>query len=160
MSALTVQIEPWATFWLDAAPLAAAHSIEVDTGVESRRKFKVDTEMMAMMNLAGSLIIITARLDHKLVGYFTWTIAPDVESLGLLIALQGAWYVSPGSPRAAYAMFDHSIQALRTRGIRCIFPHHRLQGRGQGLGKFFHRRGAKLIQHTYCLWIGEEQANA
>jgi hypothetical protein len=37
-----------------------------------------------------------------------------------------------------------------------MFPHHRLHGRGAGLGRFFRRRGASEIQRTYCLQIGED----
>jgi hypothetical protein len=38
--------------------------------------------------------------------------------------------------------------------VQCIFPHHRTQGRGARIGRFFMRRGAKHIQQTYSLWIG------
>ena len=110
---------------------------------------------MSLMDLQGSLKIITARLAGRLIGYFTWTISPDPESRGLLLGLQGAWYVAPGYPRAAVKMFDESVRVLKSCGVKCVVPHHRLQGRGSGISRFFRRRGAVDIQHNFALWIGD-----
>ncbi len=154
-SGLRLQVEPWSEeLWADTRHAAESHFEEVDGGVEPNRPFDLDTDIMTHMQNTGSLLIVTARQDGKFVGYFTWQISLDVESKGLLIAQQGAWYVYPGNPRVAVKLFDKSIEELRKRGVQCIFPHHRLQGRGANLGKFFEKRGAKLMQHTYSLWIG------
>lgn len=156
-SGLTIQVEPWSeSLWKDARTSAEAHFEEVDGGVEPNRPFDLDQDIMNSLQTANMLLVVTARLNKRFIGYFTWQIMPDVESKGLLIAQQGAWYVQPGNPRAAIKMFDVSIEELRLRGVRCIFPHHRVQGRGANIGKFFIRRGAKLTQHTYSLWIGDK----
>lgn len=153
---MNVQLEPWTDeLWADLKPLAEAHSQEVDGGVEPKRKFALDLRLMRLLADAGSLIVVVARQNGQAIGYFTWNIAPDVESEGLVIAQQGAWYVAPGHPRAAVELFECSMSELRACGVECVFPHHRTQGRGADIGKFFLRRGAKLIQHSYCLWIGE-----
>lgn len=155
MRSYDIVLEPWSdAWWHDARELAESHFEEVDGGVEPRRRFKLDTRLMALLDQAGSLKIVTARLGNRMVGYFTWNIAPDVESEGLLIAQQGAWYVEPGHWRLAARMFDHSVGVLKDCGVQCIFPHHRTQGRGCNIGRFFQRRGAKLTQMTYTLWIG------
>lgn len=154
MSDLVIALEPWAAFWPDAEVLANAHFDEVDGGVEPNRPFKLDLAMMGMADLMGTLKIITARVAGRMVGYLTWNVQFDVESEGLLIALQGAWFVAPGFPKVAVLLFDFSVKALRSMGVRCIFPHHRVQGRGANIGRFFKRRGAKKIQDGYCLWIG------
>lgn len=148
-------MEPWARIWPDAGLLAVAHAQEVDGGIEPRRRFQLDTEMMALLDAAGRLKVLSARRDGQMVGYFTWMLESDIESKGLLVAQQGAWYVAPEHPGAAVALFDRSVEELRALGVQCIFPHHRLQGRGAKLGKFFERRGAVEIQHTYQLWIGD-----
>lgn len=151
-----VALEPWSSdLWADCRQLAADHFEEVDGGVEPRRRFKVDETLMRLIYEAGSLKIVTARQDGQLIGYYTWQITPDIESEGLLIAQQGAWYVAQGHWGAAVAMFDHSIETLKALGVQCVFPHHRVQGRGADIGKFFTRRGAKKIQDTYVLWIGD-----
>lgn len=152
----TVALEPWTTrFWRDAQKLAADHFEEVDGGVEPKRVFKLDEPFMNAMAGAGVLKVIAARLDGRLVGYFTWSVVRDVESEGLRIAQQGAWYVEPGHPRIALQMFKASVKELQALGVQCMFPHHRAQGRGAALGKFFKRQGAKKIQDTYSLWIGD-----
>lgn len=157
--AYTIAVEPWsAGWWADARPLAEAHFAEVDGGVEPRRQFKLDGRLMGLMQEAGALHLVTARSGNgDMVGYFTWQTTLDVESEGLLIAQQGAWYAWNGHFRLAVRMFDFSMEHLRSLGVQCIFPHHRMQGRGCNIGRFFRRRGAKLIQHTYCLWIGDGQ---
>jgi hypothetical protein len=153
---LAIGAEPWSEgLWAEARALAEAHFEEVDGGVEPRRPFALDETIMARLQAAGALRIVTARMDGRLVGYFTWNITLDPESRGLLIGQQGAWYVAPGHPRAAVMMFDASVELLKRCGVKCVFPHHRAQGRGAGLGKFFRRRGATKIQDTYSLWIGD-----
>lgn len=153
---LQVATEPWSgAFWSEAEALAKAHFEEVDGGVEPRRKLNLNLNTMQWASDNGTLKLFTARLDGRLVGYYTWNVMDDVESQGLLIAQQGAWYVSPGHPRAACLMFDFAIAELKALGVRCIYPHHRAQGRGADIGKFFRRRGAKKIQESYSLWIGE-----
>lgn len=154
---LAVAVEPWSdAFWSEAEPLATDHFEEVDGGVEPRRRFKLDTPFMQRLSDAGILKLFTARLDGRLVGYYTWNVTSDVESAGLLIAQQGAWYVEPNRPKVACCMFDFAVEELRKMGVQCIFPHHRVQGRGANIGRFFTKRGAKKIQDTYCLWIGGE----
>jgi hypothetical protein len=134
---------------------ANCHFEEVDGGVEPKRTFRLNLALMQAMADAGSLKVIIARKAGELVGYFTWSILPDVESEGLVIAQQGAWFVQPGNPTAAHRMFRASVQMLRGFGVQCIFPHHRTQGRGANIGRFFKRQGAKEIQRTYSLWIGD-----
>lgn len=151
-----VAVEPWGeAFWRDAESLARAHFEEVDGGVAPKRQLALDVDLMTALADAGALKIITARKAGEMVGYYTWNVTSDVESMGLLIAQQGAWYVSPGHAGAAVRMFDLAVQALRDLGVSCIYPHHRTQGRGANIGRFFQRRGAKEIQRTYSLWIGD-----
>lgn len=158
MLELSIREEPWASVWPDAKLLAELHSAEVDAGVAPERSLEVDEKAMEVLNTGGWLRIIAARLGPRLIGYFTWQLTHDLESKGLLIAQQGAWFVLPGYPRVAHRMFQESLSLLRAAGVRCVFPHHRLQGRGAHLGRFFESQGAKPIQVTYSLWIGESHA--
>jgi hypothetical protein len=152
---LTVSEESWDSAWPEAQVLAAKHFEEVDGGVEIRRHFAPDVSKMRALNALGVLRIFVARRDGRLVGYFTWQIMPDLESRDLLIAMQGAWYAELGESRVGFRLFEFSIAALKALGVQMIFPHHRTQGRGAELGQFFKRWGAKHIQDTYSLWIGD-----
>lgn len=155
MRDLVVGPEPWgAEFWRDAKALAEAHFEEVDGGVDPRRRMDLDCEQMDAMATAGVLKIVTARHRGQMVGYFTWSIAHDVESKGLVAGFQGAWYVAPGHFSVAARMFEASVVMMKDLGVDFILPHHRAQGRGANIGRFFQRRGAKKIQETYFLWIG------
>lgn len=156
MREVSIAPEPWSrALWSEMRACAEAHFEEVDGGVEPRRQLRLNLRLMEAMAEAGSLKVVIARQHEMLIGYFTWSILPDVECEGLVIGQQGAWYVAPGHPRVAHKMFDASVALLRQCGVEMIFPHHRTQGRGRGIGRFFRRRGAKLIQHTYSLWIGD-----
>lgn len=155
MRDVVVAETPWGdAIWAEIKPLAEKHALEVDGGVEPRRPFKLDERLMRALAAGGVLHLIVARAAGRVIGYFTWNVMPDVESEGLIIAQQGAWYLEPGFPRVATMMFDASIDMLRSLGVKMIYPHHRTQGRGDGIGRFFRRRGAKHIQQTYSLWIG------
>ena len=153
---LRVGLESWDDFWPEADALAREHWREVDEGVEPRRRYAPDAARMRAMNALGIMHIITARKAGRLVAYATWNVSPDVESMGLIIATQGAWYASPGVPTAGYRVFEFSIAWLRSLGVQMIYPHHRTQGRGSNLGPFFRRWGAKHTQNTYSLWIGAD----
>lgn len=154
--AIEVHAEPWTDqLWSQLKPLAEAHFEEVDGGVEPRRKLDLDLDLMRAMAAHDALLVVVARAAGEVVGYFTWQIALDIESRGLLVGFQGAWFVAPGYPGAAARLFDVSVEELRARGVKHVFPHHRAQGRGASIGRFFRRRGAKLIQFGYSLWIGE-----
>lgn len=155
LQGLVVTEEPWDDFWPEADALARKHFEEVDGGVESRRVYAPDAAKMRALNALGVLRVFSARRGGRLVGYFTWQIMPDIESSGLLIAQQGAWYAELGEARVGFKLFEFSLAALRALGVQMIFPHHRTQGRGAELGRFFKRWGAKHIQNTYSLWIGE-----
>jgi hypothetical protein len=153
---IVVCCEPWtdALYEQELHPLVEAHAREVahDAGAH----FKLDLEIMRAIAAHGVLKVLVARRAGRAVGYLTWNLSRDVEAEGMLIAQQGGWYVAPGNWRAAVMLFDASIEVLRDAGVHRMFPHHRLQGRGAGLGRFFRRRGASEIQRTYCLQIGED----
>lgn len=153
MRELRIEEEAWGDLWPVAEPLTRLHSAEVD--IEPRRPLRPDVELLEKLAALGVLRALGARLGSELIGYITWQISPDIESQGLLIANQGPWFVLPGYPRVAWGLYDASISMLRVSGVSCIFPHHRLQGRGAELGKFLLRQGAKPLQQHYIQWIGD-----
>ena len=139
----------------DAIRLGALHFAEVNDGMEPRRRFDLDVELLSLCDQSRALRIISARRGGELVGYFTWTIQPDVESRGLLSAEQGAWFLAPDAGWSiAHRMWAASLAELRALGVKMVWPHHHLQGRGAHLGRFFERHGAKPHKIVYGLWIG------
>jgi hypothetical protein len=155
LSELIISPEALASCKKEAALLALEHFAEVEAGVEPRRAHCVDWEGMEKAEAAGALRVYTARKGGELVGYITWTLACDLESKGLLVAQQGAWFVAPGAALAGWKLFMGSLRDLKSRGVKLVIPHHRLQGRGRGLARWFERLGAKPLQMNYSLWIGD-----
>ena len=148
--------ESFDSIWPDCDVLGQNHFKEVEFGVDSRRQFALDTLQLSLLSERGILRVISGRtLQGELRGYLTWNVGSDPESRGLLIAVQGAFYVVPGNAKLGLMMWEESIEVLRRLAVNCVFPNHRLEGRGKTLGKFFRRQGAKLIKHEYMLWIGK-----
>jgi hypothetical protein len=150
-------VERWADVADEAEEIGAQHFAEVERGLDPRRRYKLDKRLMQALDAQNMILIVTARVNGALAGYFTWQITLDVESEGLIIAQQGAWFVRPEYARFSFGreLLKLSISELKVRGVKCIFPHHRMEGRGNRLGLLFRRLGAVLTQETYMLWIGD-----
>lgn len=146
--------EPADSWWADAEPLAVQHSLEVNAGERHGHPFKVNVSMIRDMERTGTFRVLTARINGQLVGYLTWTFTPDVESEGVLLADQGAWYVAPEARGVGRKMLDFSIEELQAAGIHSLQLHHQLNGRSARVGTLFKRMGAIEHQHRYTLWIG------
>ena len=151
---IAIKLEPFDAIWPAIDVLAREHSHEVEP--ESPRRFVLDARRMSEANRLGFVRIHTARVNGVLFGYCTWNVMWDLESEGLPIATQGAWFVRRNAPFGlGRKLFIESLASLRSIGIQCAFPHHRLLGRGTRLDHFFRALGAIPIQQTYMLWIGE-----
>lgn len=154
------QLESWESISDEVLWLAERHFTEVDGGVEPRRRFEIDQQLMAYGCRIGAIKIYTVRVSGVLAGYCTWNLSYDIESKGLLVATQGAWYTDQefAGHGLGLKLFKWTLDELRLLGVKCVFPHHRTQGRGteDRLGTFLVRMGAKLTQYTYTLWIGED----
>ena len=154
-SFVRVAREPFEAIWPAVDLLTRAHATEVEP--PGPRRFALDVPRMIQLDRLGLIRVWTLRLDGELWGYCTWNLSWDLESEGLPIATQGAWYVKPGAPWGAAArLFGESVDGLRGFGVQCVFPHHRLQGRGRHLGRFFRAMGAVPVQQTYMLWVGAQ----
>ena len=147
--------EPFEAIWPAVEHLVMDHALEVEPE-KSPRPIKVDVPRMIQADRMGFIRVFTLRVDGELKGYCSWNLSWDLESEGLPIATQGAWYVGGGAPWGGAAkLFMVSLDELKKIGVQCVFPHHRTQGRGVKLGRFFQSLGAVPIQQTYMLWIGE-----
>jgi GNAT superfamily N-acetyltransferase len=157
---VSIQVERWATIANEVGELASAHFSEVEGPLEAKRPFKLNFKMMQMLDSVGVLRVVTSRVDGRLVGYCSWNVNDDIESEGLLIALQGALYVDPSASRYGLGpkMVKWSITYLRRLGVKCLFIHHRNRGRGKRLDQWFTSpRGLNAIpiKSEYFLWIGD-----
>jgi hypothetical protein len=153
-----VQREAFEAIWPAIEPMVMAHAREVEPK-SSPRPVKLDVLRLTQADRLGYVRWFTLRVDGEIRGYCSWNLNWDLESEGLPIATQGAWYVGEGAPWGGAAkLFMVSLDDLKKIGIQCVFPHHRLQGRGVKLGKFFQSLGAIPIQQTYQLWLGLDES--
>lgn len=145
---------PLAEVWSECQALAKLHFEEVDGGIEPKRKHQPDVKMLQELETLGVLKLFVAKNFGKVEAYITWQLIKDIESKGLFVAHQGAWFAKPGS-MIGVKLFRFSLKRLKLLNVKMCFPHHRTQGRGAELGKFFKHLGAKHIQQNYSLWIGD-----
>lgn len=147
-----IALEPWSACEQEADALGKIHFNEVND--DSNRPYKLDHSAMTMLAFSGNLVVITARLAGKLIGYALWTVQKDPESADLLAAEQGPWFVEPSHPRVALDTWERSLRELQRMGVRLLTLHHLFKGRGASLKKFYERQGAKHVKEVYQLWIG------
>lgn len=147
----------WPSFQQEVEALAKAHFAEVEGELQRHRPFELDWPVLEQMHMFGALKILEAKVDGKLAGYFTWEISLDVESKGQIIARQGAFYVDPGFQALGlgWKLAQASLGVLRDLGVRHVFPHYRMNGRGKNSGRFWKSLGAQETQVTCYLFIGE-----
>jgi hypothetical protein len=142
-----VRLEKVEDVWEEAEKLAAAEYTEI----EERRRWGPDWKSIIGLNNAGVFQALIARVDGRMIGYFTWLLDFDIESKGTLIANQTMWYVEPGHPRAANMLFDAAVQQFKKAGVEYAYLHHTVKGRGARLGRFFERKNAELLGFNYVL---------
>ena len=147
MSSLEIAFERVEDVWEDLEKLVAQEVVEV----KEKRRFGPDWDSMKALNETGVFQLLVARVDGRMVGYFTWLIDFDMESKGTLIVNQGAWYVEPGHPIIAAKMLDRAIAEFRRAGVNFAYFHHTVHGRGASVGRLFEKKGARLSGHTYTL---------
>lgn len=157
---LVLEIERWSGIWPECVPLMKAHASEVRGGSDDRVPFELDLERIRAIDRADFLVIVSARepTEFHLVGYCIWFLTPSLESLGLLVATQSAWYLAEPFRGAGRALkiWNRSIEELKKRGVKMAYPHHWNDGAGAKIGKFFERQGAVRREIGYELWIGDK----
>lgn len=147
MSQLTLGIERVEKVWEEGLPLMLAEHQELKV----RRPFAPDVDSLKKSEAAGIFKALIARLDGEMVGYLTWMVDFDIESYGTLIAHQCAWYVKPDCPGVGAAMFDWAVTYLKGMGVKFVYLHGSVTGRGAKLGAFFERKGAHIVGYNYEL---------
>ena len=145
---LTLQIEQFERCWPEGRALVLAEAAEVEP---DGRNLEPDISAYITNEQLGLINILVARKGGKIVGYLCWQIDFDMESYGTLIANQNAWYVAPGHYGVADKMFDWAVNYFKSLGVKFVYWHHTEHGRGKTLGRYFKRKGCKLISHNYAL---------
>jgi len=147
MPELEIGFEKIINVWQELEVLASKEQIEI----EEERPFRPDWNSMRVLNEQGIFQVLVARVNNRAVGYFSWLLDFDMESRGTLIANQTAWYVEPRHPIVAVKMLDMAIDELKKAGVKFVYFHHGLKGRGALAGRMFEKRGAQLLSYNYIM---------
>jgi hypothetical protein len=157
---LSIAAEPVARVWHDAESegLAAEHYVEANAGWREHHPLRVNVALAVQLERAAGFRTYGARINGRLVGYLTWSISPDIESDGVLMADQGAFYVSQDQSlrkfQIGWKLLRHSEDDLKAIGVHSLQFHHPVHGRGARAGVMLRRLGATPNQNRYVKWIG------
>lgn len=146
-SRLAIGFEKISDVWPELLGLALQEQNEIN----EQRPFNPDWKSMRILNDQGIFQLLTARVDGRMVGYFTWLLDFDMESKGVLVVNQTAWFVEKGHPIVGVKMLDRAISEFKRIGVEFAYFHHTVSGRGAKLGRLFESRGAKLLGYNYSL---------
>lgn len=147
LNGLSIKLERVADVWQELELLAMQEQIEI----EEVREFRPDWDSMITLNDSGIFQVLVARVDGKMVGYFSYLLDFDMESKGTLIVNQSAWFVEKGHPIIGVKMLDRALEEFKNKGVKFAYLHHGIKGRGANLGRLFEKRGAKLLSHNYIV---------
>jgi hypothetical protein len=134
--------------------MAAAHHKELGS-MYVDVKSELDWDSLERLNGLGLLQFLIARIDGRIVGYFTWILDFDVASKGMLTASQHAWFVRDGHTIVGVRLFDRAIVECKKLGVQFAYFHSTAEGRGSKLSRLLESRGAKLVTQTYMLKVKE-----
>lgn len=152
MSSLVIQFEKIGDAIADFKRLSAIECEEI----AEERPVGADWKTMDIINNHGNFRVLTARVDGEMIGYFSYFLDFDIESYGTLIVNQAAWFVLPGHSVAGIKLFDRAMEEFKKLGVKFVYLHHTVHGRGAKLGRFFERKGAKLLGYNYVINMKEQ----
>lgn len=115
--AVTIQEEQWTDVAKEALPLMEANWDERRT--DPNIPFDPWLEGIEAMQIAGALVIHTAREDGQLVGYISHAVSPLTVSRGVIVAHEQVWYVKPEHRGGSLAVrLKRAAEAtLKQRGV-------------------------------------------
>jgi GNAT superfamily N-acetyltransferase len=141
-------LESWDQFYADAKPLIEKHFEEaalVDL------ELGLDEEFFQSMFSRGSLMIMTARDDGKLVGYLLLSLVSHPISKSIMQLMEYAFYLTPeyrkGWTAAKMIRATEQIARVKNAG-RVVFAELVREGY-TGPGKLYERLGYKLSSRYY-----------
>jgi GNAT superfamily N-acetyltransferase len=150
---VTIQQESCEVWDRDGKRLFEEHSLRL--GESSDHYKKRNWPLMFSMDSLGSMQIMTARCNGRMVGYHVCYIGPATDEAGLMSALQISIFVTSGFTGLGHRLQRASIQALKDRGIGEINFRAGINADGPRMEAFYKRGGAEPIGMMYRLKLKE-----
>lgn len=148
--------ETWEEFWPEAAPLFAAHQVEL-----TDEPLEVDWKLAEHLCSVGAMVVVAARESGILVGYCLFYLSPALERRGTLVATQGPWYVSPKWRRGptGIRLLREALRVVEGLGALRAFTHFWSRSDPR-LADLFTRLGGHLTETVYMIPLGTETPDA
>jgi hypothetical protein len=110
-----IQVEPWSSVVEEMEELFPLHWKEIAV-FQDEIALKCDRERYAALEKAGALLVITARADKKLIGYFVSFVLPHPHYQGSgLWAMTDMYFVLPeyrtGTGLKLFVAFEEIVRA-------------------------------------------------
>lgn len=150
---VSFQQEQFETFWRDGQELMSEHCEII--GEEEDQFQRKNVPLFRTLDSAGSLHIMTARLNGKMFGYLISLLGPSMEHPTKRVATQATFFASKDAEgmRLGMRLQKASIESLRGKGINEVMMYAGIRGSGPKLGVLYKRLGAKDVGDLYKLTL-------
>lgn len=150
---LTFQVEPLEAWQRDGQALFAEHLVQVgETPGDWRCK---NWPLMARLEEAGVLQVMTARSNGRMFGYLMTLVTPSLASEDTTSAFNTTFFASPDFPGLGMKLQRAAVKALRERGVDEVFMQAGLRGSGERIGAIYKRLGAENNGQMFRLNLTE-----
>lgn len=146
--------ESFADTWKDIQPLLFTHWREITAHHDI--PLSPDLPAYERMAAAGTLCIVTARRDGRLVGYAVFFVGPNPHYSTSVQAVQDIFYVDPSvrGARLGIRLIAASDAILRQRGCQVVY--HHVKCAHPLLGALLTKRGYGLTETLYSKRLDQE----
>lgn len=152
---ITVQVERFADCQAALAEIFPLHWEEL-AKFKDRMPLMMQYDEYNRRNDAGSLVLVTARVDGRIMGYYIVQIAPGFHYASTLTATMDICYVHPEVRQRGLALplFRGVEKELRRRGVQLWFSGYKHHNQ-LGMPALLNLLGFQMSD-VYCSkWIGD-----
>jgi GNAT superfamily N-acetyltransferase len=153
---VVIQQERFADFWRDAKPLMSEHCIAV--GEPADEYEHKNLELFERLDRGGKLLIMTARLNGRMLGYLVTAIGPSFEhDDGRQMATQLPFHVGQDASGLGLGMRLQraTIARAKEKGVQKMYARAGIRGNGDRMGVLYRRLGATDFGQLYEIDLTE-----
>lgn len=151
---ITMQVEPLARAYPDAAALIREHLVSVGESPEGEGHKNVP--LLMEMDQRGLLQVMTARSNGRMFGYLVTTLGPSLEHATTLVATHTTFFASPLIPGLGMKLQRAALAALQERGVSEVLFRAGPRGSGPRMGAMYRRLGAMPEGELFRLYLGDQ----
>lgn len=150
---ITVQIEPLTERLPELMPLFPKHYAELALN-QDRVPLDPDYSIYVERDRRGEVLLVTAREDAALIGYFVGFIAPGLHYRTCLTLTMDIFWVAPESrgAGAGWHIFKAVEAEARRRGVQRMLVGSKLHKDASFL---FEKLGYEEVERYFTCWLGE-----